>query len=104
MKPRTDLIVNAACLFAISPLLGILGAGLVVGMLEAIMWTVATVAGLVSSIFFDIDFTTIQSRIPIIRQIETWLIFGGGTIGGIIWSISEIRRKWQRHMVDGREW
>ena len=104
MKPRTDLIVNAACLFVLSPLLGMMVTGMVVGVLEALMWTVAAVGGLVSAIFFDVDFTAIQSRIPIVRQIEKWLIFGGGTIGGIIWSVSKIRAKWKRHKIDGRGW
>lgn len=47
MKPRANFIINAACLFLVSPLLGMLVAGLVVGILEALMWTVACVAGLV---------------------------------------------------------
>ena len=104
MKPRTDFIVNAACLFVLSPLLGMMAVGIVVAVLEAGMWTVAAIAGLVSSIFFDVNFTAIQSRMPIIRQVEMWLIFGGGTVGGIIWSCLEIRKKWQKHKATGRGW
>jgi hypothetical protein len=63
MKPRTDLIVNAACLFVLSPLLGMMAVGFTVGLLEILMWTVAGIAGLISSVFFDIDFTAIESRI-----------------------------------------
>jgi hypothetical protein len=104
MKPRTDLLVNSVCLFLLSPLLGMMAAGLVVGVIEGIMWTIATVAGLISGIFFDIDFTTIHSRIPAIRQIEMWLIFGGGTIGGMVWGIWKIKEKWQKHELEGRGW
>ena len=65
--------------------------GFIVGLLEILMWIVAGIAGLISSVFFDIDFTVIESRMPIIRQVEMWLIFGGGTFGGIIWSCFEIK-------------
>ena len=104
MKPKTDLIVNAACFFVLSPLLGMMAAGIVVGLLEAVMWTVTGIAGLISSIFFDVNFTAIQSRMPIIRQVEKWLIFGGGTFGGIIWGCLVIIEKWQEHKATGRGW
>ena len=104
MKPRTDLLVNAACLFVISPLLGMMAAGLVVGILEALLWTVAAVAGMVASIFFDVNFASIASRTSFIRSLEMWVIFGGGSIGGLIWSTLEIRERWQRHKMTGRGW
>lgn len=78
--------------------------GFAVGLLEVFMWTVVGIAGLISSVFFDVDFTAIESRMPIIRQVEKWLIFGGGTVGGIIWSFFEIREKWIKHMATGKEW
>ena len=104
LKPRTDLIVSAVCLCALSPLLGMMAVGFAVGLLEALMWTVAGIAGLISSILFDVDFTAIKSCMTIIRQIEIWLIFGGGTIGGIIWSCFEIRERWQKHSATGKGW
>ena len=104
MKPKTDLLLNSACLLVISPLLGIMVVGFAVGLLEILMWTVAGTAGLISSVFFDVDFTAIKSRMTIIRQIEIWLIFGGGTIGGIIWSSFEIRGRWQKHSTTGKGW
>jgi hypothetical protein len=79
-------------------------AGLVVAVLEALMWTVAAIAGVFSSLFFDVNFAVIQSRMPIVRQLEMYLIFGGGTIGGIIWSCLEIREKWQKHRATGAGW
>jgi len=79
-------------------------AGIVVAVLEAGMWTVVGIAGLISSIFFDVNFTAIQSRMPIVRQVEMCLIFGGGTIGGIIWSCLAIREKWQKHKATGGGW
>jgi len=78
--------------------------GFAVGLLEVLMWTVAGIAGLISSIFFDVDFTAIDSRMQIIRQVEIWLIFGGGTFGGIIWSCFEIRGKWLKHRATGKGW
>ncbi len=78
--------------------------GFIVGLLEILMWIVAGIAGLISSVFFDIDFTVIESRMPIIRQVEMWLIFGGGTFGGIIWSCFEIRAKWKEHRATGKGW
>jgi len=104
MKPRASFIINAACFFLVSPLLGMLVTGLVVGILEALMWTVACVAGLISSIFFNVDFTSISSRMPIIRQAEMYLILGGGTFGGIIWGCFEIKEKWQKHQANGKGW
>ncbi len=81
-----------------------MGVGFAVGLLEALMWTVAGVASLISSIFFDVDFTAIKSRLTIIRQIEMWLIFGGGTIGGIIWACFEIRERWKKYSKTGKGW
>ena len=104
MKPRTNLLVNAACLFVVSPLLGWMVAGIVVGVLEAVIWTLAAVAGLVSSIFFTVNLQAMTSRMALVRQIEIWFIFGGGTIGGMLWSCSEIRRKWKRHKGNGKGW
>ena len=104
MKPKTDLLLNSACLFVLSPLLGMMAVGFSVGLIEVLMWTVAVTAGLISSIFFDVDFTAIESRMPIIRQVEIWLIFGGGTFGGIIWSCFAIREKWLEHRAIGKGW
>ena len=104
MKSKTVFLLNSACLFVLSPLLGIMTVGFAVGLLEVFMWTVVGIAGLISSVFFDVDFTAIESRMPIIRQVEKWLIFGGGTAGGIIWSFFEIREKWIKHMATGKEW
>jgi hypothetical protein len=104
MKPRTDLIVNAVALFVVSPLLGMLVAGFAVGLLEVFIWTVAGSAGLISSIFFDVDLTAIDSLMPIIRRVEIWLIFGGGIFGGIIWCCFEIRENWQRYKATGKGW
>lgn len=104
MKPRNDLILNATGLLVISPLLGIMAAGIVLGFLEAVMWTLGSISGFIASIFFDVDFTAIVSRMPIIRQAKIWFIFGGGTFGGIIWSCLEIRERWQKHKVTGKGW
>jgi hypothetical protein len=104
MKPKTDFLLNSACLFAISPLLGIMAVGFIVGLLEVLMWTIAGTAGLVSSIFFDVDFTAVDSCMQIIRQVEIWLIFGGGTFGGIIWSCFSIKAKWNGHKATGKGW
>ena len=70
MKPKTDLIVNTACLFVFSPLLGMIMAGILVGVLEALIWNVAAVAGLIASIFFDVNFASIASRTAFIRSLE----------------------------------
>lgn len=104
MKPKTDLLINSVCLFVLSPLLGIIVVGFAVGLFEVLMWAVAGVAGLISSIFFDVDFTAIESRMPIIRQVKIWVIFGGGTFGGIIWFCFEIIEKWKEHRATGRGW
>lgn len=104
MKPRTTLIMNSAAFFIISPLLGIMVAGIVVGVLEAVIWTIVGITGLISSIFFDVDFASVKSRMPVIRQIEMWLIFGGGTLGGIIWSCLEVREGWQKYNATGKGW
>jgi hypothetical protein len=79
-------------------------AGLVVGVFEALMWTVACIAGLISSIFFSVDFTSISSSMAIIRQAEIYLIVGGGTFGGIIWGCFEIKERWQKHRANGKGW
>lgn len=104
MKPKTDLLLNSACLFVISPLLGIMAVGFAIGLLEVLMWTIAGAAGLISSIFFDVDFTAVDSRMQTIRQVEIWLIFGGGTFGGLIWSCFEIKTKWNAHKATGKGW
>lgn len=104
MKPKTDLLLNSACLFVISPLLGIMAVGFAIGLLEVLMWTIAGTAGLISSIFFDVDFTAVDSRMQIIRQVEIWLIFGGGTFGGLFWSCFEIKAKWNEHKATGKGW
>lgn len=104
MKPKASFIINALCSLGVSPLLGMIMAGLVVGILEALMWTVACVAGLISSIFFSVDFTSISSRMPFIRQAEMYLIFGGGTVGGIIWACFAIKEEWQKHQANGKGW
>lgn len=104
MKPKTDLLLNSACLFVISPLLGIMAVGFAIGLLEVLVWTIAGTAGLISSIFFDVDFTSVDSRMQTIRQVEIWLIFGGGTFGGLIWSCFEIKAKWNEHKATGKGW
>lgn len=104
MKPKTDLLLNSACFLIISPLLGMMIVGFAGGLIEVLMWAVAGTAGLISSIFSDVDFTTVESRMQIIRQVEIWLIFGGGTFGGIIWSCFEIRAKWMKHKASGKGW
>ncbi len=81
-----------------------MAAGIVVGVLEAVIWTVVGISGFIASIFFDVDFTAVESRMPIIRQVEIWFIFGGGTFGGIIWSCLEVREKWQKHKATGKGW
>jgi len=70
MKPKTDLLLNSACILVISPLLGMMVVSFIVGLVEILMWTVAGTAGLISSVFFDVDFTAIKSCMTIIRQIE----------------------------------
>jgi hypothetical protein len=104
MKSRTNIILNSTCLFFISPILGMMAAGLIVGTLEVLIMSIAGIAAMVASIFFDVDFASIESRRPIVQQIEMWLIFGGGTIGGMIWSILEIKAKWKKHQMDGQGW
>jgi len=69
MKQKTDLIVNSAGCFFVGPILGVMTAGIVVGILKAVMWTIAGISGFIASIFFDVDFTAIESRMPVIRQL-----------------------------------
>ena len=78
--------------------------GFAVGLLEILMWKVAGIAGLISSFFLKVDFTAIDSHMAIIRQLETWLIFAGGSFGGIVWSFFEIRKRWLKHIATGRGW
>lgn len=104
IKPKTALLLNSVCFFVISPLLGMMVVGFAMGLLEVLMWTVAETTGLISSIFFDIDFTAVDSSMQTIRQVEIWLIFGGGTFGGLIWSCFEIKAKWNKHKATGKGW
>ena len=104
MKPRTEFLLNSAGVILVSPVFGIMVAGLVVGILEAVMWTVGGVSGIIASILFDVDFTAINSRMAIIRKVEIWLIFGGGCFGGIIWAYLEISEKWRKHKTVGKGW
>ena len=104
MKPKTDLIVNAICLLIVSPILGMMVVGIIVCVLDVLIITIATVAGAVSSIFFEINFESIFPRIESLRKLEMWFIVGAGSIGGIIWSCSEIKNKWRTYKETGKGW
>ena len=104
MKPKIELFLNSIGLLILSPIMGMMALGLAVGVIEAIIWTLAGASGFIASIFFDVDFMSIHSRLPIIRQAEIWIIFLGGTLGGLIWSFLEIHEKWMKYKKSGKGW
>jgi hypothetical protein len=57
---------------------------LAIDLLEVLMWAIAGTSGLIASIFFDVDFKAVDSCMQTIRQVEIWLIFGGGTFGLVL--------------------
>jgi len=61
MKPKIELFLNSICLFVLSPLLGMMAVGIAVGIIEILIWTVAGCAGLMASIFFDVDFSSVHN-------------------------------------------
>lgn len=104
MKPKTDLVLNSACLILLSPWLGIMVAGIIVACIEAILLTVAVVCGFIASIFFNVNLTSLAPQWDTVKTISMWVIFVGGTLGGIIWSFMEVGGKWKRHSIHGTGW
>jgi hypothetical protein len=104
MKPRIEIVLNSTGCILTYPILGIIAAGIVIGILEAVIWTIAGISGIVASIFFNVDFTAIDSRMPIIRKAEMWIAFGGGPLGGLIYAYFEISEKWREYKTTGKGW
>jgi uncharacterized membrane protein len=104
MKPKTDLIVNSVCLLLFSPVLGMMAAGLAIGLLEGIILTIGFLCGLIASLFFNIDFTSFAPRMELIKTISLWAIAVVGSVGGLIWAYTEIKDHWERFKVHGRGW
>lgn len=103
MKPKTDLVLNSAAFFIISPMLGIMVAGFIMGFLEGILFMIVGIAGIIVSIFSDFDPASI--KFPLISlRVAMWIILVGGSLGGILYAYMEVQEKWQRHKASGKGW
>ena len=81
MKPKTGLLLNSTWLILLSPMLGIMFAGLVLAVIEAILLTVAVLFGFNASIFFSVDYISVVPHWETVKTISMWVIFVGGAIG-----------------------
>jgi membrane associated rhomboid family serine protease len=79
-------------------------AGLAIGLLEAAVLTIAVVCGIVASLFFEINFSSLAPRMEILKEISFWSIAICGSIGGIIWSYYVIKEHWEQFKIHGRGW
>lgn len=104
MKPKTDLIVNSACLLMVSPFLGMMVAGLALGVLIPSLATIAIALGFLASLFFDVDFGSFAPRWETIKTISIWVIVVAGVIGGLVWALSVVLEKWKKHKIYGTGW
>jgi len=104
MKPKLNLIINSICFCLISPLVGIIIASVIVGIILAILYTIIMLLGFVSSLFFDVNFSSFSSSSDRITDVASYIILITGIIGGLIWSYIEIKARWIRHKKDGTGW
>lgn len=104
MKPKTNLIVNSICFVLVSPLLGIMVTGLIVGVLLVVLYIIILILGFASSISFDVNLSSFSHRWARILDVASYLIIIVGSFGGLVWSFIEIKSRWLRHKKDGAGW
>jgi len=104
LNPKTNLIVNSIALILLSPFLGVLFTGIFGGLLLTLIEGVIWILGAITSIFFEVNFGSFGDRWGKIETFALWVIFLGGSVGGFIWGISEVRAKWKQYYIDGSGW